>query len=73
MPDIERLREDLEEAEVLVRRGAEQIRRQQKLIDVLERDGHSSGLARDVLATFEGIQETYLANRDRIAADLAAE
>jgi hypothetical protein len=71
MADCESLKADLAQAEAHVRLGAAHIRRQKRLIAVLERDGHNSGMAREVLSTFERIQEAHLAHRDRLAAELA--
>ncbi|HVT50463.1 MAG TPA: hypothetical protein VHE77_02770 [Dongiaceae bacterium] len=70
MPDIESLTADLKKAEAHVRQGEEHIRRQKRIIAVLERDGHNSGMARDVLSTFERIQEGHIAHRDRLAVAL---
>ena len=60
----------LKEAEERVAQGEEHIRQQRELIAELERDGHNTSLAQELLATFEQIQKLHVAGRDRLAKEL---
>ena len=60
----------LTEAEERVAQGEEHIRQQRELIAELERDGHNTPVGRELLATFERIQELHVAGRDRLAKEL---
>ena len=46
------------------------IARQIEIIDELERDGHPTTLALDVLATFRALHATHLNHRDTIRKEL---
>jgi hypothetical protein len=60
----------LAEAQRHVAEGAARIGRQRQLIIELGRDGHSSDAAEDLLRSFERIQKSHLAHRDRIREEL---
>ena len=61
----------LELAETHSRRGAAIVEQQQELVKILAADGHDITLAQQILDTFEQIQRAHLADRDRLAKDLA--
>jgi hypothetical protein len=65
------LEKDLSRAEAHVANGQERIARQHEIIAELEREGHDTVPARELLATFEKTQAMHVANRDRIASKLA--
>ena len=58
------------ERDVLVGRSA--IVRQRGIIYRLERDGHYSGEAKRLLATFEELQNMHVADRYRLLKELAS-
>ena len=60
----------LQEAKARVAQGEEHIREQRELIAELERDGHDTFVARELLATFEQIQVLHIAGRDRLVKEL---
>src|SRR5262249_20644617 len=62
----------LREAKRHVSLGEGGIARQQAVIDELERDGHDSELARQLLDTFEKLQAMHIADVKRLEAELAA-
>ena len=64
----------LAQAEVHVAQGERHIARQKEVLAELERDGHEEAAisARELLATFELTQESHVADRDRLRAELAA-
>jgi hypothetical protein len=64
--DQEILQQHLFQAEEHVALGERHIERQHELIAELEREGHDTANAKDLLATFEGLQEMHVADRDRL-------
>jgi hypothetical protein len=54
-----------------VAEGERHIRRQREIIAELERDGHNTEVARELLATLEVMQKSHLDIRDRLAKMLA--
>jgi hypothetical protein len=62
---------DLSRAEAHVAKGQERIALQHEIIAELEREGHDTAPARELLATFEKTQAMHVANRDRVADKLA--
>jgi hypothetical protein len=54
-----------------VAEGEHLIARQRALIDELERDGHDTKSAIELLGVLERTQAMHVAHRDRIRADLA--
>lgn len=60
-------------AEQHVALGKRHIERQHELIAGLVRNGHDATQARELLATFEDVQGTHTADRDRIRRELADE
>jgi hypothetical protein len=60
------LRGHLERAERHVAEGHEHVRRQRILIDELERDGHDSTQARELLARFEDALALHLKDLERL-------
>jgi hypothetical protein len=65
------LEKDLTQAEAHVAKGQERIALQLEIIAELEREGHDTAPAKDMLASFEKTQAMHVANRDRIASLLA--
>jgi hypothetical protein len=65
------LEKDLTQAEAHVAKGQERIALQLEIIAELEREGHDTAPAKDMLASFEKTQAMHVANRDRIASKLA--
>ena len=61
----------LEQAERHVAEGEQHIARQRELIAELERDGHDTTTAIELLRTFEQSQAGHIADRDRIRAVLS--
>ncbi|HEV2549835.1 MAG TPA: hypothetical protein VGU20_21160 [Stellaceae bacterium] len=57
----------LQRAKEHVAQGERHIRRQQEIIQQLQDHGHDTELARELLATFEQLQVSHLADRDRFA------
>ena len=62
----------LEVAERHVAEGAQHIARQHDLIAELQRDGHETATAVELLRTFEQSQANHIENRDRIRAELSS-
>jgi hypothetical protein len=62
----------LAQAEQRVSEGKRHIANQRELVAELERDGHPTEQACRLLAQFEEIQALYIADRDRVWAELAA-
>jgi hypothetical protein len=60
------LLEHLQQARAHIAEGERHIRRQREIIDELERGGHNSELARELLATLEQVQETHVAAGERL-------
>jgi hypothetical protein len=61
----------LEMAERHVAEGEQHLARQRKLIAELERDGHDTALAIELLHEFERTQASHIEERDRIRAELS--
>lgn len=59
-------------AERHVAQGKEHIERQTALIAELDRDGHDSRTARDLLGTLKESLALHIADRDRLRHELAA-
>ena len=68
--DRSRQLQHLEEAERHLLRGEQNITDQEERIEVLERDGHETTLARAVLETFLSTQMQFVAHRDQILREL---
>ena len=68
--DLRIIREHLTEAERHLALSDRHIVRQIEIIDELERDGHPTTLALDVLATFRALHATHLNHRDTIRKEL---
>ena len=62
--------EHLAKAEENAVDGAKQVERQRALLVELERDGHDTRLARDLLARLEALQRLHIEDRDRLRAEL---
>jgi hypothetical protein len=65
------LENDLSRAEAHVANGQKRIAQQHEIIAELDREGHDTAPAKDMLASFERTQAMHVANRDRIAGKLA--
>lgn len=65
------LRESLLAAELTASAGERRLARQQSLIDELARDGHSTRLAEQLLATLQQSQQEFIAECDRLLRELA--
>lgn len=65
-----KIRRNLQQAEAHVRRAAEHIATQKRIVAELEASGHGTGIARDLLKTFEEVEQTHIADRDRLASNL---
>jgi len=66
------LAEHLALAERHVAQGEEHLARQRKLIADLERHGHDTKQAHDLLAQFESMQALHIGDRDRLKKELEA-
>jgi hypothetical protein len=66
------LQQNLRMARVHVALGDEHIQRQRQLIEELERDGHDTGTARQLLKVFEETQALHVAGVERLERELAA-
>lgn len=66
------LQQHLAQAEAHVALADRNVARQRKLVAELERDGHSTTEAKRLLALFEEILVTYIADRDRLRRELEA-
>jgi hypothetical protein len=66
------LETNLEQAKRHVAMGEGDIARQCRVIEELERDGHDTKLARELLQTFENLQAMHVADVARLTAQLAA-
>jgi hypothetical protein len=60
----------LAEAEGHVALGEQHITRQKQIIAELERDGHDTAEAKDLLSTFEATQVLHVADCDRLLEEL---
>ena len=65
------IRDHLAQAEAHVQLGLTHIAKQHEIIADLERLGIDVTLAREVLTTFKEIQVTHVADRDRLAQEVA--
>ena len=63
--------EDLRKAEEHVRNGAEHLRNQRRIVTDLAADGHDTKIARELLQTFESLEDMHLADRERLKRELA--
>ena len=63
--------EYLQRARNHVTQSEQHVRRQRELIADMERDGHDTELARELLAKFEKMLMLHLANRDRLIEELS--
>jgi hypothetical protein len=61
------LENDLSRAEAHVANGQKRIAKQHEIIAELDREGHDTAPAKDMLASFERTQAMHVANRDRFA------
>jgi hypothetical protein len=61
------IQEHLQRARAHVAEGERHIGRQREIVEELERDGHDTELARELLATLQEVQEAHIALRDRLA------
>jgi len=68
--DLRIIREHLAEAERHLALSDRHIARQIQIIDELERDGHPTALALDVLATYRAVHATHLIHCDTIRKEL---
>jgi hypothetical protein len=62
----------LAQAKEAIAKGERHIARQKQLIAELERDGHDSQTARELLAQFESVQALHIEHGDRLCRELAA-
>ena len=67
---MKRVRQHLDEAERHVERGRQLLRKQCEIIDQMERDGHDSSGAKELLHSLEHAQMMHIADRDRIREEL---
>ena len=68
--DRERLVLELQKAEEHVRQGESHLKSQRRVIAELKKDGHDTKTARSLYRTFEDLQLSHVANRDRLALEL---
>jgi hypothetical protein len=61
----------IKQADAHVARGEEIVRRQRDIVAELDRDGHNSRLARELLSQFERLQHMHLADRVRLIKETA--
>ncbi len=71
MPDLAQELQHLERADAHIEKALARIAQQQRLIAELERDGHDATAARALLATMEGVLETFEAHRQAIVDAVA--
>ena len=64
------IEQHLTEIEQLIAHGEEIITRQRAIIANLQRDGHDTTMARELLATLEETQRLYVATRERTQQEL---
>jgi hypothetical protein len=69
--DREMFLRHLAEAKRAVSRGNAHIARQREIVAELERDGHNTTKARDLLATFETVQASHEEYLARLRAEIA--
>src|SRR5260370_33352399 len=65
------LEDDLSRAEAHISNGQKRIAQQHEIIAELDREGHDTAPAQDMLGSFERTQAMHVATRDRIAGQLA--
>jgi hypothetical protein len=70
--DRQVLTEQLAEAEQHIAQGDRNITQQREIVAALERNGHDSGAARQLLAQFEDLQRIHIAHRDKLREQLTA-
>jgi uncharacterized protein (UPF0335 family) len=68
----EMLEQHLAQAERHVAEGEDHIARQRQIVDELASSGHDLKAAQELLALFEDMQKSHIADRDRLRAELAA-
>jgi hypothetical protein len=68
--DRDMLREYLAQCRRHVAMGEAHIARQKDIIAELERDGHDSAKARDLLRVFEEAQDLHITHRDQLQKEL---
>lgn len=68
--DPQRLHKHLAEAEAQVVKGLRHIADQRDVVEQLERDGHDSTTARDLLTTLLHSQQLHEEHRDRLKREL---
>lgn len=66
------LEDHLRQARTHVKEGREHVRRQRKIVADLERGGHDTATARQLLRTFEEMQAAHLGDMERLTKELAA-
>ena len=69
--DRDMLLRHLAKANEHVEKGERHVSRQRELLAELERDGHDTTRAKQLLEQFEKLQEMHKAGRDRIERELA--
>jgi hypothetical protein len=72
MPDLAALKLEVAQATHHAERGRQHIKRQMNLIDELDRDGHDTNQARELLETFLQTQSMHEADLARLQAELAS-
>ncbi|MBP1884323.1 hypothetical protein [Sinorhizobium mexicanum] len=65
------IEQHLAQAERHVTDAIRHLKKQRTILDELERDGHDTSLAGELLATFEALYESHLADRDRLIGERA--
>jgi hypothetical protein len=70
--DTTTLERALELARKYVAQGGLHIARQKEIIDGLERNGHDTTQAYEILETFETTQRMHIEDRNRLESELAA-
>ena len=69
--DRQMLERHLALAKAHVSEGQRHIRHQIRLVRELERDGHDTAVARQLLTTLRATQALHIADRDRLVKELA--
>lgn len=74
LPDMDRgiLEEHLAQAERHVAQGEKHVAKQRAIVAELERDGHDTVAAHDLLRQFEELQALHVADCDRLRSELGA-
>lgn len=74
MDDLSTIKRYLAQADAHVAQGEGHIIQQRQIVAELERDGHEQAAitARELLTTFEQTHGAYVADRDRLRAELTA-